>query len=182
MLKKLLTTAGLVAALILTASAKPASAQDSSSKPASEAAVGHAYRLDYTVFELEDGKKLNSRQYSMNLNSFEQNTIKIGTRVPVTVKDDEWQYVDLGTSIWCRLRDRKDVPWLGDDVMLNTKMEISNTANSEQQGPSTRPVIRQMAIEASTIATLGKSITVGTVDDPNSKRQFQLDVTVTKLR
>jgi hypothetical protein len=182
MLKKVLTTAGLMAALILTANPKPASAQDSSSQPAPEAAIGHAYRLDYTVYELEDGKKLNSRQYSMNLNSDEQDDLKIGTRVPVTVKDDEWQYVDLGTSIWCRLRDRGNphTSWLNDDVMLNTKMEISNFANPEQQ--STRPVIRQMKIEASTIATLGKSITVGTVDDPNSRRQFQLDVTVAKLR
>jgi hypothetical protein len=182
MLKRFVITTGLAMALIFVVSAKPASAQDSTSKTAPEAAVGHAYRLDFTVFELEDGKKLNSRQYSMNMNSFEQNTIKIGTRVPVTVKGDEYQYIDVGTNIWCRLRDRKDVSWLNDDVMLNTKMEISTIANSEQQEPSTRPAIRQMAIEASTIATLGKSMTVGTVDDPNSRRQFQLDVTVTKLK
>ena len=182
MLKKMVITAGLAMALILVAAAKPASAQDSAPKPAAEVAAGHSYRLDYTVFELEDGKKINSRQYSMNVNGGEQNQMKIGTRVPVTIKADEIQYMDVGTSIWCRLRDHKDVLWLNDDVLLNAKMEISNFAIPEQQGQSTRPAIRQMAIEASTIATLGKAMTVGTVDDPNSKRQFQLEVTVTKLR
>jgi hypothetical protein len=29
---------------------------------------------------------------------------------------------------------------------------------------------------------LGKSIIIGSADDPNSRRQFQLEVTVTKLR
>jgi hypothetical protein len=180
MLKNIVTAAGLAVALILAANAKPASAQDSNSKPPAESAVGHAYRLDFTIFELEDGKKINSRQYSMDMGSFEQNTTKIGTRVPVTVKGDEYQYIDIGTSIWCRLRDRKDISWLNDDIMLNTKMEVSNFANPEQQ--SERPVIRQMQIEASTIATPGKAMVVGTVDDPNSKRQFQLEVTVTKLK
>jgi len=29
---------------------------------------------------------------------------------------------------------------------------------------------------------LAKTIVIGSADDPNSKRQFQLEVTVTKLR
>jgi hypothetical protein len=43
-------------------------------------------------------------------------------------------------------------------------------------------VIRQLQIKASTVALLGKPMVVGSVDDPNSKRQFQVEVTVTKLR
>ena len=40
----------------------------------------HPYRLDFSVNELEDGKKINTRQYSMNLNSDDADEIKIGTR------------------------------------------------------------------------------------------------------
>jgi hypothetical protein len=43
-------------------------------------------------------------------------------------------------------------------------------------------VVRQFKINASTLALPGKPMVVGSVDDPNSKRQFQLEVTVTKLR
>src|SRR5437762_164608 len=43
-----------------------------------------AYRLDFTINELEDGKRVNSRLYSMNLTSASRpNQLKIGTRVPV---------------------------------------------------------------------------------------------------
>jgi hypothetical protein len=39
-----------------------------------------------------------------------------------------------------------------------------------------------MKIESSTIAIVGKQMVVGSVDDPNSKRQFQLEMVVTKLK
>jgi hypothetical protein len=45
-----------------------------------------------------------------------------------------------------------------------------------------RPAIRQMKIDSSAIASPGKSTVIGAVDDPNSKRQFQLEVVVTRLK
>jgi hypothetical protein len=60
---------------------------------------------------------------------------------------------------------------------------MSNFAVPEQaQGHDSHPVLRQLRINASTLALLGKPMVVGSVDDPNSKRQFQLEVTATKLR
>ena len=43
-------------------------------------------------------------------------------------------------------------------------------------------MLRQFSINASTLALVGKPTVMGSVDDPNSKRQFQLEITVTKLR
>ncbi len=45
-----------------------------------------------------------------------------------------------------------------------------------------RRVLRQFKINTSTLALPGKPMIVGSVDDPNSKRQFQLEVTVSKLK
>src|SRR5258708_6627731 len=137
----------------------------------------HAYRLDFSGNELEDGKKINTRQYSLNLNADDANEIKIGTRVPVEPKQGEVQYIDVGTNIWCRIGERSD------GVPLTVHAEISNFAIPEQgKSDSSRPIIRQLKINASTLAVLGKPMVVGSVDDPNSKRQFQLEVTVTKLK
>jgi sRNA-binding protein len=142
-----------------------------------------AYRLDFSVNEMEDGKRINTRQYSMNSRPGDGNEIKIGTRVPVEVKQGEFQYLDVGTNIWCRLRDEADMSMLGSNVLLNVRAELSNFAlPDQQQAQQFHPVVRQLKIEASTIAIPGKSLVVGVVDDPNSKRQFQLEVTVTKLR
>ena len=110
----------------------------------------------------------------MNLNAEESDEIKIGTRVPVdtNIKQGEYQYIDVGTSIWCRLEERPN------GLSIAVRAEISNFAMPDQ----TRPIIRQLSIKASTLAQLGKPMVVGSVDDPNSKRTFQLEVTVTKLK
>ena len=175
MLKKEAVAAVLVLMVVLTGGLRNASAQDDEKK------LQSAYKLDFTVSEMEDGKKINTRQYAMNSKSGDANEIKIGTRVPVETKQGEFQYLDVGTNIWCRLRDVADVASLGSNVLLNVKADITNFAMPEQQGQRVQPVIRQLRIEASTIGMPGKSLLVGTVDDPNSKRQFQLEMTVTKL-
>jgi hypothetical protein len=181
MFRKTALAAALTLAMI---TAGPASAQESAgSKAAPEAEkTQNAYRLDFSVNEMEDGKKINTRQYSMNSRSGDANEIKIGTRVPVEAKQGEFQYLDVGTNIWCRLRDQADVTAVGSNLLLNIRAEITNFAIPEQQGQPVRPVIRQLKIEASTIGIPGRSVVVGSVDDPNSKRQFQLEVMVTKLR
>jgi hypothetical protein len=151
----------------------------------------HAYRIDFSVNEVEDNKKINARQYSMNLKSGDANEIKIGTRVPVpgfgtgtSGQQSAFQYIDVGTSIWCKVKDRADEAWLGNDVSLSVRSEISNFARPSQDGsvPREPPLLRQLKIDASTVAVPGKTMVVGSVDDPNSKRQFQLEVTVTRLR
>ena len=179
--KSVLATTMMMAALALAMVQLGAAQADATKSPEAEKAAG-AYRLDYTLSELEDGKKINSRQYSMNSRSGDWNEIKIGSRVPVETKGEEWQYLDVGTNIRCKLLDQTDMASLGGNVALSVNADLSNFAIPEQQGQNMHPTIRQMKIGASTIAVVGKSMVVGLVDDPNSKRQFQLEVVVTKLR
>jgi hypothetical protein len=42
--------------------------------------------------------------------------------------------------------------------------------------------VRKYKINASTLAKVGKPMVVGCVDDPNSKRQFQLEVTFSMVK
>src|ERR1700726_4368257 len=164
MFKKMLVTATLILALTA-AGISLASAQDSSSPkatPETEKAV-NAYRLDFSVNEFEDGKKINTRHYAMNLNAEDANEIKIGTRVPVESKQGEFQYLDVGTNIWCRIGERAN------GLPLSVRAEISNFAMPDQQAQQARPVLRQLSIRASTVAQLGRPTVVGSVDDPNSK-------------
>lgn len=135
------------------------------------------YRLDFTINEIEDGKKINARQYSLNLNAGDHNTVKIGTRVPVEMKQGEMQYIDVGTNIWAGVRERDN------GLALEVRAEISNFAISDQASRANSvPLLRQMQINASTVTVPGRPTIVGSVDDPNSKRQFQLEVVVTKLK
>jgi len=158
-------------------------AQQAETKPAEVEKTATAYRLDFTLNELDDGKKINTRQYSMQSRTNDWNEIKIGSRVPVESEQGKFQYLDVGMNLRCRLLDQADVASLGGNVALKVSADLSNFAIPEQQGkPMLPPTIRQIKFEGSTIAVLGKSMVVGIVDDPNSKRQYQLEVVVTKLR
>jgi len=171
-------TCGLCTAWAQDDSKKEAPAQTARTQPV------QPYRLDFAFNELADGKIVNTRHYSMNLTAGESNEIKIGARVPVTSSASpgtdivQWQYLDVGTNIWAQLREH------GDELVLVVRSDVSNldTSNeSEYVKGSNHPIVRQIKISGSTLLVVGKPILIG-MDDPNSKRQFQLEVTVTKLK
>jgi hypothetical protein len=137
-----------------------------------------AYHLEFDLTESEDGKKVSSRQYSTNLSTNQGNEIKIGSRVPVEAKEGGFQYLDVGTSIFARVGETRG------QAELTVRAEINNFAIPEpgQEKLDTHPVLRQFKIGGSTLLPLGRPIVMSSVDDPNSKRQFQLVVTVTNLR
>jgi len=153
-------------------------AQDTNeaSKPSAPKQV-NAYRVDFSINELEDGKKLNTRRYSMNLTDDNtQQELKIGTRVPVEAEQGKFDYVDVGTTIRARLAQFK-LP-----MSLDVHADISNFATPEEATRGGRPLLRQMVISGNTTAILDKPIVIGSVDDPNSRREYQLEVTLTKLK
>jgi len=152
-----------------------APAQDSNSSKAPSEPTFSAYHLEFSMNEIEDGKKINTRQYSMNLKADDAEELKIGTRVPVEVKQGEFQYLDVGTNIWARVNEGTN------GVLITVHAENSSFAVPEQENQTGRPV-RQLQIRSSSVVQLGKPQVVGSVDDPNSKRQFQLEVSVTKLK
>jgi hypothetical protein len=135
-----------------------------------------AFRLDFSMNELEDGKIVSSRQYSLNLNAGDANSLKIGTRVPVEAKQGEFQYIDVGTNIWARIRERSN------ELALEVRADLTNFAMTDPQSHGSMPLLRQLQINGSTVVLRAKPLVIGIVDDPNSKRQFQLTVTATKIR
>jgi hypothetical protein len=144
----------------------------------------HAYRLDFSLNELEGEKKINSRHYSISLDvPGERQEVKIGTRIPVATGSfptstssggsvsTQFQYLDIGTHIWCSLKDRSD------ELELQAGSEISNidTEPRHESNGLSNPVVRQIKIEGSTVVVPGKPIVIGSADDPTSDRQFQLE-------
>lgn len=142
----------------------------------------HAYRLDFSIIELQDAKKINSRRYSIDVNSEERDQIKIGTRVPVVSqaypdKPDiaQFQYLDVGTEIHCRVDERVE------GLFLEVHADFSSLGDRNEQH-NLPPIIRQISINGNTLAEVGKPTVIGSADDPNSNRTFQLEATVAKLK
>lgn len=139
------------------------------------------YRLDFAINELDDAKKINTRHYSMNLgigpsNVGPEKELKIGTRIPIEADQGKFQYLDVGTTVQAQLREFKG------STSLEARVEITNFATPDQATKGGQPLLRQMIISGSTLVISDKPVIIGSVDDPNSKRQFQLEVTVTRLR
>lgn len=143
------------------------------------------YRLDFSLDELQNGKRTNTRHYSLNLTAGSGNEIKIGTRVPVrsetyqspnanALVGTQFQYLDVGTNIWAFLRE------VGNELQLEVKGDVSDIDKAPNSDLG--PIIRQMKISGTTLLVTGKPIIIGSMDDPNSDREFQLEVTATKLR
>jgi len=188
-MRKILAVLVAAATLGIGFESRPAQAQEGS-KEGSPATATKAkpplqpYRLDFSFNEVLDGKIVNTRHYSMSLSGTgEPSTIKIGTRVPVTsgssgpgTANIQYQYIDVGTDLFAQLREH------GDDWQLVVKGEVSNLDMEAAHPGELAPVIRQIKINGDTLLVVGKPILIGSVDDPNSKRTFQLEVTVTKLR
>ena len=150
-------------------------AQDSSAQQPSEKRES-ACHLEFSLNELEDGKKINVRHYSMNLTGGIFKELKIGTRVPVEAEQGKFQYLDVGTNIRARVYGKEDAP------ILDVAAEVSNLAISDQNAHGGQPLVRQMVISGNTLLVYDKPTIVGAVDDPNSKRQYQLEVTATRIK
>jgi hypothetical protein len=196
MRKRTLLVAGLSFMIAVLGCARMACAQEESKESGALKAVKvedsvDAYRLDVSFNELEDGKKLNTRHYSIDLTGGRPGDIKIGTRVPVVTANcnsssasspsagasEQYQYLDLGTHLSAQLTNHA-----GNELHVSGDVSSLDTSAGPDAGARLGPIIRQIKIEGSTALVLGKPILIGSADDPNSKRQFQLEVTVTKLR
>src|SRR5260370_6020785 len=95
---------------------------------------------------------------------------------------------------WCMLE-------RGDDVVMDVQTEVSDFALPQAGSPASRgggasagtpgsaaaaslphPVVRQMQLEGVTLLVTDKPMMLAGVDDPNSDREFQLEVTATRLK
>lgn len=166
--------------LIACAALPMAKAQDNTnqtSAPTAQKNHVEAYHLEFSINEMQNGKKINSRQYSMNIsNDSSPKQLKIGTRIPVETETGKFDYLDVGTSISAQM-----VSWQT-PIGIDISVDISNFANPDEAlHGNGRPLLRQMRITGRMPVVLGKPLVVGSVEDPNSDHTFQLEVTATKL-
>jgi|HubBroStandDraft_5_1064220.scaffolds.fasta_scaffold108360_2 hypothetical protein len=148
----------------------------SQTKPKSAENPPDEYHLEFSLNEFEDGKKINSRQYSMHVSSNQPDEIKIGSRVPVETKAGEFEYLDVGASITARISESRG------QSQLHVRADLSTVVGADQNQPmhDVREVIRQLRMGGTVNLPLAKTVVIDSADDPDSKRQFQLELTATK--
>jgi hypothetical protein len=154
----------------------------------------HVYKLDYVVSELDAGKRTDTKEYTLLLDGDRTGRLRVGTRIPVTVGTSidaaggrpQYQYMDLGVIIEATGRPGS----LTDNTLgLRTRVEVSSIAMPAAEsgkaatiGLSTQPIVRNFTGESDVTVPFNKPTTLFTLDEPNSKRSFQVQLTATEIR
>jgi len=136
-----------------------------------------AYRIEFNVREIVDGKRLNSRSYMMVVEDGAYGRLRVGTDVAVPVGEKTRSQVDLGMNIDCRPHAREN------SVALDFVVESTNVVTSEKPIIGTiEPAIRRQRSNISCLVTPGKPTVVASMDDVESNRRYEIEVTATRVK
>jgi hypothetical protein len=135
-----------------------------------------AYRIEFNVREFENGKRLNSRNYMMMAEEGVYARIRVGNRVPYQIAEKQYQYNSVGMNIDCRPYERES------GVELGITVDFSSVAPQSEKAPSFNPVFRSNRTEVQAIVALGKPTVVTSLDDIESNRHYEIEVTATKVK
>jgi hypothetical protein len=148
--------------------------------------TGNFYKLAFVMYELDDGKRTNQRDYMMIGRTDNQpSSIRVSTRVPIYTEekgeDKKITYIDVGLRINCSMKEQVDRR-----LQFHCDIEISGFARPDQAGGSGNaipgaPILRTTRTESWALLTLGKPAALTTVDDINSTKRMQVEVTATKV-
>ena len=157
---------------------KSASAQEEKAKESAtrEQKPVAAYRIEFSVREIEDGKRLNSRNYMMMAEEGNWAKIRVGNRVPFQTAEKQYQYTNVGFSIDCRPHEQEG------GVALAIIVDFSSVAPQSEAAPSFNPMFRSNRTEVQPIVALGKPTVVTSMDDVESNRRYEIEVTATKVK
>ena len=143
--------------------AKKEAAQDSS-----------VYRVSYKVNELENGKIINSRSYTVMAKAGNRVSADVGSRIPVAFQG-KLDYQNVGMAFSCTIYPQEENLTVHSEFNMNT---LAGKASTSPLLPP--PVIRRLYLWDDAVATIGKPAFVGSIDDVVSNRRFVIEVTVTK--
>jgi hypothetical protein len=151
------------------------------------AATNNFFKLAFVMYEVDDGKRTNQRDYMMIGRTDNQpSNIRVSTKVPITTMekagDKAYTYTDVGLRINCSMKEQVDRR-----LQLHCEIEISSFIRPEQianatgnAGPAA-PFLRATRTDSWELLTMGKPALLTTVDDINSTKRMQIEVTATRL-
>src|SRR5215469_11611673 len=129
------------------------------------------YKVVFLIYEVEDGKKINERTYTLPVTNVDgsprESSIRVGTRVPIVSGEKQLTYMDVGLNLDCSVTEQED------KFIVHGGVELSSFALPEQ-GTDPRsggnPVLRNVRQNFTTLVVPGKPTTATTMDDINSKK------------
>ena len=133
----------------------------------------NVYRVTYKVSELQNGKTINSRSYTLMAKTGSKSMSRVGSRIPIKI-GPQYQFQSVGMKIDCTVTEHEG------NLLVQTDIDTTSVADNEPSTPTQFPVVRDLILRDVTSATIGKPALVGSIDDVYSNRHYLIEVTVTK--
>lgn len=141
------------------------------------------YKLAFSIYELQEGKKINQRDYSLLAQADDRgapNKLKIGTKVPIEAGSGQITYADVGFDLECSAAER-----LNNKLAVWVEITLTNFAipeqNTDPRTAGSRPVLRGVTQRLRTVLTPGRAQVITSMDDVNSNKRMQVELTATKV-
>ncbi len=136
-----------------------------------------AYRLEFSLREMEEGERVNARSYAMLVEEDNWGRIRVGSKVPITTGEKQIQYMDVGVNIDCRVRERENY------LLLDTTIEMTSFVSPEgASGVAGNPVLRHLRSQVATAIPLAKPALISIADDTATKHRYEVEVTAVKSK
>jgi hypothetical protein len=174
------TTKMFILAAVVIYLAAVAAAQQG--KPAEQPAVNptNTYRVQYTVSEVADGKRINSRNYETLAQEpaggqVSWTQIRMGNRVPIP-GEKEPHYLDVGISIDTGLQRE------GGQMVMKTRFELTSVAPEQGSSGSAVPVLRSIKFNSDHLVSTGQKVLVSSGEDVNTNHRFEVEAMLTRVK
>ena len=157
-------------------------------KEAPEPAV---YKAEFVIRDGSEAAAKPGRRYAMLIDTGGRGTFRVGQKVPYPTSSyqpsqgtgasplvsTQYQYVDIGVNIDCRLRE------VSGKVAINADIDVSTIVQHDKGAAATppNPAIASIRIGINAMVNPGKSTMVASIDDPVTMRRFDVEATVTKV-
>jgi hypothetical protein len=175
--------AGFMSLTCLSQTSSSASEKPSAAPHTADNSAKKFYQLTFMVQELESERVINSRKYSIIMRGGEERvSIRAGEKVPfnsATGGGPQWQQINVGVDIDCHRLEE-----IGDGVSIHIKADISGMmeTHGENSPPGSLPILRNNQWESSVVVPMKQATVLFSSDDPASKRNMRLVLTVTLIR
>lgn len=185
-MKKLILILGIVVwslnVVAQEAGEKPKSApQEAKATLPTSRALNSFYRMDYVISELENGKAVNRRTYTLSINdSGRSESLRIGNRVPISTGiGAQFNYMDVGVNIDAKIMGRDQ-----NDSFVNTALDLSTIATSEQsnQASAEHPLLRSWKMSVDVPLEVGKQMLLGSSEELTANHRFELELKITRIK
>jgi hypothetical protein len=166
----LLLTLCVAASILAVAQSLPPQAEKAEKK---EPKVYSTYMLTYNIYEVESGKRTNTRTHKIVLSDNNATAVSRSQMRVALPNTNPVEYMTTGLDIRSRLQRTDAAP------LLTTEIDMEFLATDETQ-PSARPVLHTANAQATGNVKLDKPMLLAGIEDTQSKKSYQVEVTVTK--